>query len=208
MKSYFIAGINTDVGKTLVSSLIVESLKADYWKPVQSGLSKDSDFVLRFISNPSSIIHPEVYHFKTPVSPHSAAKIENQEIQLDKIILPEVLSEYFVIESAGGLLVPLNNRDFIIDLAKKFNAEIVLVCRNYLGCINHTLLTINYLKQNNFNIKALVFNGDFPEDTKTAILNFAKIQNIIELSELSDLDEQSVVNWIDEHCSHIREVLS
>jgi dethiobiotin synthetase len=202
--NYFITGIGTNVGKTIVSAIITEALEADYWKPIQSGTidGSDSEFVRSMITNSKTVIHAEAYRLKEPLSPHFAAKLENVEIELSKIKLPVRLSgpdsyrdetnTNLIIEGAGGLLVPLNSRNYVIDLARQLDAEIVLVISNYLGCINHTLLSIDYLLHHRFKIHSLVFNGTFQEEVKSAITAYVQGVRIIDIPELSPLSKESV----------------
>jgi dethiobiotin synthetase len=190
----FITGIGTNVGKTIVSAILTEELQADYWKPIQSGIieGKDSDTVKSVITNSKTVIHPETYLLKEPLSPHFAAKIDGVEIKLDKIQLPTT-NNHLIIEGAGGLLVPINNTHYVIDIAKQFDCEIVLVISNYLGCINHSLLSIDYLKRNNFKIYALVFNGEFEFEVKDAILNAAKNIKTISIPTLKTITKDSIL---------------
>lgn len=192
--NYFVSGIGTNVGKTLVSAILVEALKADYWKPVQSGTTEgmDSETVRSLISNDQTVIHPESYLLKEPLSPHFAAKLEGVEIELSKIIRPET-SNTLIIEGAGGLLVPLNNRDAVIDLARKFEAEVVLVISDYLGCINHALLSLHYLQSHQYKIHSLVFNGDFTAEVKEAIIRKADPNcRIIDIPRLEGVSKKTV----------------
>jgi dethiobiotin synthetase len=156
----FVTGIGTDVGKTIVSAVLVEKLKADYWKPIQSGDLDNSDTmkVQRLVSNNTSVFHPEAYRLTQPFSPHKSAELDGIEISLDHIILPQTNNQ-LLIEGAGGLMVPLNNKDLVIDLIQKFNAEVILVVKHYLGSINHTLLSLEVLKHRNIKVKTLIFNG-------------------------------------------------
>ena len=194
----FITGIGTNVGKTIVSAIFTEALQADYWKPIQSGTieGKDSETVKSLISNSTTVFYPEAYLLKQPLSPHFAAKLENVEIDLDKINLPVGLNEAntnIIIEGAGGLLVPINKSQYVIDIAKKIDCEIVLVISNYLGCINHSLLSIDYLLRNNFKIYALVFNGTFEPEVKDAIVRYASQFKIIDIPTLQSLTKDSVL---------------
>lgn len=190
----FITGIGTNVGKTVVSAILTEALQADYWKPIQSGIieGRDSDVIKTLISNSKTVIHPEVYLLKQPLSPHFAAKLENVEIDLDKIIIPET-NNHLIVEGAGGLLVPINKSQYVIDIAKKTDFEIVLVISNYLGCINHTLLSIDYLIRNSFKIYALVFNGTFDNEVKDAIICYSPQSKIIDIPTLPSLTKSSVL---------------
>lgn len=198
----FITGIGTNIGKTVVSAILTEALKADYWKPIQSGTieGKDSEIIRSLISNSKTIIHPETYLLKQPLSPHFAAKLEHVEIDLNKINLPSVSdpdsyrdNKNLIIEGAGGLLVPINKTNFVIDIAKKTDCEIVLVISNYLGCINHALLSIDYLIKNNFKIHALVFNGEFETEVKEAIVAYVPQSKIIDIPTLQSLTKLSVL---------------
>lgn len=167
MQPIFITGIGTGVGKTIVSAIVAEALQADYWKPVQAGFDEGTDALLinDLISNAATIIHPEVYKLKLPASPHIAAREENLEIDLDKISEQynqlKTKNSKIVIEGAGGLLVPLNENEFILDLIKKLNAKVILVSRNYLGSINHSLLTATVCKQHNIDVLGWIFNDQY-----------------------------------------------
>ena len=191
--NYFITGIGTNVGKTIVSAIITESLQADYWKPIQSGTNegKDSDTVRNLISNSKTIIHPESYLLKEPLSPHFAAKLDHIDIELNKINAP-VTSNNLIIEGAGGIFVPINETQFVIDIAKKIDCEIILVVSNYLGCINHSLLSLNYLTSNNFKVRALIFNGTFEPEVKSVIINHYRTLPVIDIPTLKNLDKENV----------------
>lgn len=165
MQPLFITGIGTGIGKTVVSAIVAEGLQADYWKPVQAGYEEgtDSEWVRTMISDQLTI-HPEVYKLKLPASPHIAAREEGIRIDL------EVIEEQFirlssdkpiVIEGAGGLLVPLNEEEFVIDLIKRLNAKVILVSRNYLGSINHSLLTAEVCKREHIEVIGWVFNDQY-----------------------------------------------
>lgn len=191
--NYFITGIGTNVGKTLVAAILTEAWQADYWKPVQSGTIEgcDSDTIRTLISNSKTQIHPEAYLLEQPLSPHFAAKLDGVEIDLSLIVRPET-SNTLVIEGAGGLLVPLNQEDAVIHLARKFESEVVLVISDYLGCINHALLSIHYLQANHYKIHSLVFNGEFAEEIRTAITQKAPDCKIISIPRLVDVSKESV----------------
>jgi len=160
-KPLFVTGIGTDVGKTIVSAILVEKLKADYWKPIQSGDLNNSDTkkVQALISNPVSKFHPEAYRLTQPLSPHQSAAIDGVTINLDNIQLPKTDNQ-LIIEGAGGLMVPLNQHDVMVDLVEQFDADVVLVVKHYLGSINHTLLSLELLKQKKIKVHTLIFNGE------------------------------------------------
>ena len=165
----FVTGIGTDVGKTVVAAILTEALQADYWKPVQAGDLENSDThkVRRLISNDKTVFHPSAYALQTPMSPHAAAAIDGVEIEIDKIKRPKT-DNHLVIEGAGGLLVPLNNSDTVLDIAQP-NDHIILVSRHYLGSINHSLLSIALLKARGFKNISLVFSGDEHPTTENII---------------------------------------
>jgi dethiobiotin synthetase len=191
--NYFITGIGTNVGKTIISAIITETLQADYWKPIQSGTieGKDSDTIRDLISNSKTTIHAESYLLKQPLSPHFAAKIDGIKINLDEILLPTTTQD-LIIEGAGGIFVPINETHYVIDIAKKIGCEIILVISNYLGCINHTLLSIDYLVKHHYKIKALVFNGTFETEVKSAITNPYKDLPCIEIPTLEKLTKDNI----------------
>ncbi len=159
-KPLFVTGIGTGVGKTYVSAHLAEKMQADYWKPIQSGDLESSDTmkVRSLVKNPISVFHPEAYRLTQPFSPHKSAELDGIAIDQKQIILPKTQNQ-LVIEGAGGLMVPLNNDFFMIDLISQLQAEVVLVVMHYLGSINHTLLSIGMLKQYHLPINCIVFNG-------------------------------------------------
>jgi dethiobiotin synthetase len=170
LKKYFITGIGTNVGKTIVSAIIVEALAADYWKPIQAGDldNSDSKLVQSKISNQKSKIHNNSYKLNTPASPHLAAAIDEITIDLAKIIEPET-NNNLVIEGAGGVFVPLNETDCVIDLIQP-DYNVILVSRHYLGSINHTLLTFEALKNKGIAVAGIIFNGNENKSTEAIIL--------------------------------------
>jgi dethiobiotin synthetase len=195
MNKYFITGIGTNVGKTIVSAILTEALKADYWKPVQSGVADGTDkgLVSSLITNTTSVCHNESYSFQEPASPHLAASLENQKIKLEQMHLPDTQND-LIIEGAGGILVPLNDSNYVIDLAQEFEADVILVCRNYLGCINHSLLSIDYLVKNNFPVKGLVLVGNFDKAVKLAITNYSELPVLAEIPEMSEISKETILN--------------
>lgn len=193
MAKYFITGIGTGIGKTLISAILTEKLKADYWKPIQSGDLDTSDSITlgNLISNTQTVIHPESYRLTQPLSPHLSAKLDGIEIDLNKIHMP-LTDNNLIIEGAGGLMVPLNEKELIIDLIKKLNIEVILVSQNYLGSINHTLLSVNLLKQYEIPIKGIIFNGDENVETERYIQQYAKIEKLGSVPGLKNIDKGKV----------------
>jgi dethiobiotin synthetase len=171
--NYFVTGIDTDSGKTLVSAILCEALGYDYWKPIQAGLPKDSETIKNFV--PATTIHPEAYFLNTPASPHAAAQIDGIHISIKEILLPKSKNG-IIIEGAGGCLVPLNQMDFVIDLFPKLNAELILVADLYLGSINHTLLTVQLLQNRRYPVKGIIFNGESNPQSEQIILHHSKFR--------------------------------
>ena len=165
MQPIFITGIGTGIGKTLVSAVVTEALGAAYWKPVQAGFGDgtDSEWVGERISNPQGRLYPETYKLSLPASPHIAARREGVAIDLDRIVrqLETIQSRPLVIEGAGGLFVPLNDRQFIIDLIRKLDVTVLLVSRNYLGSINHSLLTAAACRGQGLRVAGWIFNDQY-----------------------------------------------
>ncbi|MDY8135069.1 dethiobiotin synthase [Aquimarina sp. 2201CG5-10] len=176
-KTIFVTGIGTEVGKTIASAIVVEALKADYFKPVQAGDLEysDTDKVKELISNPESNFHPNAYALQTPMSPHAAAEIDEITIDLESIKVPETNND-IVVEGAGGLLVPLNDKETILDIIKP-SYKVVVVSRHYLGSINHTLMTIQVLKEKGFK-PAIIFNGEEHQTTEAIIKKMTGVEVI------------------------------
>ncbi|WP_233898493.1 dethiobiotin synthase [Tenacibaculum piscium] len=195
MATYFITGISTEVGKTVASAIFTEALEADYWKPIQAGELDDSDShkIKKFISNKKTIIHPNSYALKTPMSPHSAAEIENITIDLAKIIEPKTDNKNLIIEGAGGIFVPLNNTDTILDIIKP-DYKVIVVSRHYLGSINHTLLTVNLLKQKGFDV-SIIFSGDKHKTTEEIIKKMTGIPVIGRIDEEPYFDKSVIKEY-------------
>ncbi|GAA4918764.1 dethiobiotin synthase [Mucilaginibacter defluvii] len=190
----FITGIGTGIGKTITSAVVVEKLKADYWKPIQSGDLNDSDTLKlqAMVSNPITVFHPETYRLTQPYSPHKSAAIDGITIKLNKFTLPQTNNQ-LIIEGAGGLMVPLNNEHLIIDLIKYLGAKVILVSQNYLGSINHTLLSISLLKQYNIAIKGILFNGDSDKYSEDFILNYTGVKLLGHIPQLSSINNETIV---------------
>lgn len=194
-ESYFITGIGTGIGKTIVSAVITEKLKADYWKPIQSGdlAQSDSLMVQSLLTNDKSKIHSERYRLNQPLSPHLSAKLDGVTIDLNAFELPKTTNT-LVVEGAGGLMAPLNDKHLILDLIKKLNLPVILISKHYLGSINHTLLTINTLKQNHMTIKGIIFNGEPNEESEKYILNYGQIKNLGHIPELTTCSKATIMD--------------
>ena len=195
--NYFVTGIDTDSGKTLVSALLCEALEADYWKPVQAGLPKDSETVRSLLSNKKTVIHPETYLLHTAASPHAAARIDGVNIALEHFTLPTT-NNRLVIEGAGGCLVPLNNRDFVIDLATRFQSEVILVADLYLGSINHTLLTCEGLAARKLPVKGIIFNGESNPESERIILQHSGLRCLLRIAKESHIDRATISKYSDQ----------
>lgn len=207
MQPIFVTGIGTGVGKTIVSAIVTQALEADYWKPIQAGFEEGTDckLVKSLVSNNVSQFIPEVYNLQLPASPHIAAKQENVTINVDAIC--EAFNNYkslnpskqIIIEGAGGLLVPINENQFIVDLIKALNAKVILVSKNYLGSINHSLLTANTCKHYGLDVFGWIFNDHYMnyEDEIVQWTSYKKIASIPKATTIS-------VNWISVEASRIK----
>lgn len=194
-KNIFVTGIGTGIGKTIVSAILVEKLKADYWKPVQSGDLDNSDTskVKGLVSNTITKFYPEVYRLTQPFSPHKSAAIDGVTIEPEKIIAP-VTDNTVVIEGAGGLMVPLNSHFLMIDLIKKLGAEVILVSQNYLGSINHTILSLNALKQYDIPVTGIIFNGPVESYSRDFILSYTGVKPLGDIPEYELVDKKVIID--------------
>ena len=192
-QTFFVTGIGTGIGKTITSAVLTEKLQADYWKPVQSGDLDSSDTlkVKSLISNNRTVFHPETYGLTQPYSPHKSAAIDGLVIEKEKFIIPQT-NNNLIIEGAGGLMVPLNDNFLIIDLIKQLSADVILVSQNYLGSINHTLLSATILKQYDIHIAGIIFNGKTDVDSESYILQYTGFKLLGHLPEFERLNKSSV----------------
>ena len=193
----FITGISTDVGKTIASAIITEALEADYWKPIQAGDldNSDSHKIKSLLSNGKTVIHPNSYALGTPASPHLAAQLDGIIIDLKKITAPET-NNHLVIEGAGGIFVPLNENETVVDLIRP-DYKVIIVSRHYLGSINHTLLTIEALQNRKTNIAGIIFNGDENKSSESIILNKTRINCIGRIENEPYFDQNVIKEYAD-----------
>lgn len=190
---YFITGIGTGIGKTIVSAILTQKLKADYWKPIQSGDLDQSDSlsIKNLINNTKTVIHPEQYKLSRPLSPHLSARLDGIEITSQALKLP-LSSNHLVIEGAGGLMVPINQKELILDIIPVLNARVIIVSQSYLGSINHTLLTLEVLKQRKIQVEGIIFNGEENQESESYITNYTGIPILGKIPILAMLNQQSI----------------
>lgn len=195
--NYFVTAIGTDSGKTLISSILVQALGADYWKPVQAGSPADTQMVKSLTDSPDTRFYGERYVLNTPASPHAAAKVEGITISL-KDFHPPVSNRDLIIEGAGGLMVPLNDEEIIIDMVPLISAEVILVCNLYLGSINHSLLSIELLKQRGYPVKGIVFNGPSNEESERIILKKSGWPCLFKVGQHEEITPAIVTRYAEE----------
>jgi dethiobiotin synthetase len=188
LRRIVITGTGPDVGKTIVSAIVAESLGAEYWKPVQCGC--DDTETVRALTK--STCHPVNYHLKAPFSPHYAAKLEG--LQITHLQQPETNST-LVIETAGGIYAPLNDQTLLLDVFQSWGAEWIVVVSFYVGCINHALLTIEALQRRNLPILGLIFNGSPQPHMEEAILHFSKLSCLGNLLPEKKLDSETIQRY-------------
>jgi len=196
-KKIFITGIGTDVGKTIASSVVVEALEADYWKPIQAGdlNFSDSDKVKAYITNIKTHFFENAYALHTPASPHLAAEIDNVVIDLNQIKEPKT-SNHLVIEGAGGIFVPINQEHTILDLIQP-DYNVIVISRHYLGSINHTLLTIEALKSRNISVSGIIFSGNEHASTEQIILTKTNVPMIGRIEQEPYFDKNVIRYYAD-----------
>lgn len=192
-KGIFVSGIGTEVGKTVVAALLTQALKADYWKPIQSGdLSmSDSMKVRALVQQSEGRFHPETFRLNTPASPHYSAQLDGVQIKLSDFSLPQT-NNFLVAEGAGGLLVPLNESETMLDLIKYLGLPVVLVAQNYLGSINHSLLSLECLKHHKIPLAGLIFNGPTAESSTSIIEKMSGQKALFHLPQLAQVDQMTL----------------
>ena len=194
-KQFIITGIGTDIGKTVVSAIIAQSLDAFYWKPIQAGELENSDSIkVQNWTTDSVTILQEKFRLTQPMSPHAAAEIDGVEIAKEAFQLPLVEGN-LVVEGAGGLMVPLNQKGLLlIELFEEWNLPVIVVSRHYVGSINHTLLTVEVLKNRKINIEGIVFVGDENEATESFILNYTDLKMIARIPLTNKVNTEFIQN--------------
>jgi len=190
---FIICGTDTDIGKTLISSFFVKGLNSFYWKPIQSGIESqtDSQTVEKLALVSKEKIIKEAYVFTKPLSPHWAAEIDQKAINFDKLRLPKVQGS-LIIETAGGLMVPITRNFLQIDQIKEWNLPVILVCKSSLGTLNHTLLSIEALSRRNIEILGLVVNGEKHLDNPRTLVDLSGIQLIAEFPYIEKMDSNNL----------------
>jgi dethiobiotin synthase len=196
-ESLFVTGIGTGVGKTICSAVLIRIFEADYWKPIQSGdLHNTDSMMIKDLTGDDTFYHPETYRLKLAASPHQSAAEEGITISINDFSLPKT-QKPLIVEGAGGLMVPISDSEFIIDLIEKLDIPIALVIKNYLGCINHSLLSIMAIRERGLQLKYLILNGSFPKDTERIICNFINTETeIIRIPEFAQLTKESMESFI------------
>lgn len=209
-KAYFVSGIGTDVGKTVVSAFLCRCLDAHYWKPIQAGELdfSDSAKVQRWSRRQSEQIHPEAFRFSTPASPHYAAQKEEHGscVSQNHFQLPNT-PQPLIVEGAGGLLVPINEGETMLDLIQALQLPVLLVARNYLGSINHSLLSIQALKYANIPLAGLIYSGANYRDNIEIIEKISGIPPLVQLPELEAVTPEAIDQLADEFGPAIRKAL-
>jgi dethiobiotin synthetase len=189
-----VAGIGTEVGKTVVSAILCEVMRARYWKPIASGSDDgpaESVTVAGLLKNGAERIFSERYLLRKSLSPHVAAALDGVEVSLDQFSLP-VCDAPLVVELAGGIMVPLNDRETNLDLIQRLGLPVVVVSRHYLGSINHTLLTLSALRARNVSVKGIVFNGEELPDTERIVTSMGDVPVIGRVPTLGDVSQSAI----------------
>lgn len=196
----FITGTDTGIGKTVVAAMLTLGLRARYWKPVQSGLDEETDtqFVKRVTGLPDTYFANERFRLTAALSPHASAAMDGIEIHLSDFTLPPATAEgRLVVEGAGGLMVPLNSTQLMIDLIDYLGLPAVLVARTSLGTINHTLLSIEQLRQRSIPIAGVIMNGPENALNREAIEHYGKIPVIGMVKPLDAINSNTLRDMFD-----------
>ncbi len=193
-KSLAIAGIHTGIGKTIASAVIAEALSADYWKPVQAGIQeRDTDLVRKLISNGAHRVHAESVLLSQPMSPHAAATADGIEIDFTKFVWP-VTNNMLLVETAGGLLSPMSENKTMADFISYFQLPVILVAANYLGSINHTLLTLEVLKARGIKLIGIIMSGTSSLSSESFIEQYSESSIIAGIPHFEVIDADAIKN--------------
>ncbi len=198
MQNYFITGTDTDVGKSVAAAWCMLHMDADYWKPVQSGTKPptDTQWVQQITGFSHTRFFEETYRFRQPLSPHEAAKRDGVKIDMSSFQVPET-EKPLIIEGAGGLMVPLNRNNLVIDLIEQLELPVILVCRSGLGTINHTLLSLAALRARKLEIAGLIINGVITSHNREALEEYGEeygdVPIIAEIDQLKEVTKETLL---------------
>lgn len=193
-QAIFVTGTDTGIGKTVVSAILTKALNGTYWKPIQAGLEEETDteFVRRTTELGDSHFIPEEYRLNTPMSPHAAAEIDGVEIRMEDFNLPDCSTDHLVVEGAGGLMVPMNDEDMIIDLISYLDLPAVVVARSTLGTLNHTFLSLEALRKRNIPVIGVVLNGPQHESNRWTIEEYGNVDILAEIEDINPLNARTL----------------
>jgi dethiobiotin synthase len=194
MQGYFITGTDTDVGKTVASAWVMLHLGADYWKPIQSGTepTTDLDVIRKLTKLPDERFYPETYTLSQPLSPHEAARRDGVKIEMNKFQLPQTVRP-LVVEGAGGLMVPINEDNFVIDLIKQLDLPVILVCRSGLGTINHTLMSLEVMRTRNISVVGIIMSGVKSPHNRQALEEYGDAPIIAEIDFIENITPEALL---------------
>jgi dethiobiotin synthetase len=197
---FIVTGTDTGIGKTVFAAALVRALDGVYWKPVQAGLTgeTDSEIVRRLSGLSQDRILPEAYRLATPASPHVAAKRDGIEIDVDTLTPPDTRLP-LVIEGAGGLMVPLTRHALQIDLFAFWGAPVIVCASTKLGTINHSLLSIEALKRRALPLLGIAFIGEENAESERAIVELGQVHGLGRLPHLDPLDAPALHAAFDTH---------
>ncbi len=189
-----VAGISTDTGKTVASAILCKALKADYWKPVQAGDLDNTDSHKIKKWTPETVVHPEAYRLTQPMSPHAAAAIDNMDVNETKLSIPKTEND-LIIELAGGLMVPMREDYLNVDWVAQTGLPVILISNYYLGSINHTLLSLNLLKQQKIPLLGVIFNGQKNVSTFDVIMKRTGAKCLLEIEKEESITSEIIQKY-------------
>jgi dethiobiotin synthetase len=198
MKKFFITGTDTNVGKTVISAILTMALDAFYWKPIQSGLAEDpreQEIIQTLTGIDNSRCLPSSYAFQAGLAIDQAAALENEVVDLVRCELPNV-NHHFIVEGAGGVFHPLNASVTMFDLMKKINLPVIIVCRGEVGTINHSLLTIEALRQRDIEIHGVIFSGTVRKESRLTIERMGNVRTLLQVPHFTSLNTATVQDWV------------
>jgi dethiobiotin synthase len=193
VSGFFVTGTDTEVGKTLVSAWLLTQLDGSYWKPIQAGTvpTTDSATVQNLAELPVSRVLPEAYLLPEAIAPHESARRANIAMDMEKLKLPPH-DGLVVVEGAGGLMVPIVDGAYMVDLADALDLPIILVARSTLGTINHTLLSVEAIRRRGLPLAGVVISGPETPHNRAAIERFGKVEVIAEIPQLETVNRDTL----------------
>jgi dethiobiotin synthetase len=203
LRGIFVTGTDTGIGKTSVAAALMHRYRDPgtlrYWKPIQTGIEQDDDTAtVRSLGCSAAEVFEPGIRLPRPLAPYLSAELSGTRVSIADLldcIDEEPNSSRWIVEGAGGLLVPINDNEHMVDLISRLDMPVVVVARTSLGTINHTLMTIEVLRSRMVNVAGVVMVGDANPANRDAIEKWGDIEVVGEMPVFRNLNADQLAGW-------------